>query len=230
MKKRVSAVISAILAAIALTNVCFAEELKYDVNGDGYENAKDALAILQKSVRGENDLSYDFNGDGYMNAKDALFVLKYAAGIPVETPAPETPAPETPAPETPDAAAPEEFEAEVVRLVNIEREKNGLSALKSDNEKLNRAADIRAEELMTSFSHTRPSGADCFSVLIERGIKYCAAGENIARGSLTPAGVVEGWLNSPEHRANILTGSFTHIGVGYNENGNFWVQLFITEL
>ena len=225
MKKRVSAVISAILAAIALTNVCFAEELKYDVNGDGYENAKDALAILQKSVRGENDLSYDFNGDGYMNAKDALFVLKYAAGIPVETPDPETPAPETP-----DAAAPEEFEAEVVRLVNIEREKNGLSALKSDNEKLNRAADIRAEELTTSFSHTRPSGADCFSVLIERGIKYCAAGENIAYGYRTPAGVVEGWLNSPGHRANILTGSFTHIGVGYNENGNYWVQLFITEL
>ena len=230
MKKRVSAVISAILAAIALTNVCFAEELKYDVNGDGYENAKDALAILQKSVRGENDLSYDFNGDGYMNAKDALFVLKYAAGIPVETPDPETPDPETPAPETPDAAAPEEFEAEVVRLVNIEREKNGLSALKSDNEKLNRAADIRAEELTTSFSHTRPSGADCFSVLIERGIKYCAAGENIAYGYRTPAEVVEGWLNSPGHRANILTGSFTHIGVGYNENGNYWVQLFITEL
>ena len=225
MKKRVSAVISAILAAIALTNVCFAEELKYDVNSDGYENAKDALAILQKSVRGENDLSYDFNSDGYMNAKDALFVLKYAAGIPVETPDPETPAPETP-----DAAAPEEFEAEVVRLVNIEREKNGLSALKSDNEKLNRAADIRAEELTTSFSHTRPSGADCFSVLIERGIKYCAAGENIAYGYRTPAEVVEGWLNSPGHRANILTGSFTHIGVGYNENGNYWVQLFITEL
>ena len=225
MKKRVFAVISAILAAIALTNVCFAEELKYDVNGDGYENARDALAILQKSVRGENDLSYDFNGDGYMNAKDALFVLTYAAGIPVETPAPETPDPETP-----DAAAPEEFEAEVVRLVNIEREKNGLSALKSDNEKLNRAADIRAEELTTSFSHTRPSGADCFSVLIERGIKYCAAGENIAYGYRTPAEVVEGWLNSPEHRANILTGSFTHIGVGYNENGNYWVQIFITEL
>ncbi len=218
MKKRVSAVISAILAAIALTNVCFAEELKYDVNGDGYENAKDALEILKMSARMENDLSYDFNGDGYMNAKDALFVLKYAAGIPVETP------------ETPDASAPEDFEAEVVRLVNIEREKNGLSALKSDNEKLNRAADIRAEELTTSFSHTRPSGADCFTVLIERGIKYRAAGENIAYGYRTPAEVVEGWLNSPGHRANILAGSFTHIGVGYNENGNYWVQLFITEL
>lgn len=220
MKKRVSAVISGILAAIALTNVCYAEELKYDVNGDGYENAKDALEILKMSARMEIDLSYDFNGDGYMNAKDALFVLKYAAGIPVETPDPETP----------DDIAPEEFEAEVVRLVNIEREKNGLSALKSDNEKLNRAADIRAEELTTSFSHTRPSGADCFSVLIERGIKYRAAGENIARDRRTPAEVVEGWLNSPGHRANILTGSFTHIGVGYNENGNYWVQLFITEL
>lgn len=211
MKKILSAVLSAVMAASALTTVCSAEELKYDVNGDGYENAKDALALLKMCVRGESDLSYDMNGDGYVNAKDALFILKYIVNKPISD-------------------VPADYEAEVVRLVNIEREKNGLSALKSDNSRLNKAADIRAEEILTVFSHTRPSGADCFSALIEYGVKYRAAGENIAYGYRTPEEVVEGWLNSPGHRANILNPSFTHIGVGYNKNGSGWVQLFITEL
>lgn len=199
------------MAASAFTTVCSAEELKYDVNGDGYENAKDALVLLKMCAQGEDDLRYDFNGDGYVNAKDVLFVLKYAANKPISD-------------------APADFEAEVVRLVNIEREKNGLSALKSDNSRLNKAADIRAEEIVTVFSHTRPSGADCFSALIEYGVKYRMAGENIAYGYTTPEKVVEGWLNSKGHRENILNPSFTHIGVGYNKNGNSWVQLFITEL
>lgn len=212
MKKMISAIISVITAASALTTVCSAEELKCDINGDGYENAMDALTLLKMCTSGESDLRYDMNGDGYVNVMDALYVLKYVVGIPVETP---------------DPAASEDFEAEVVRLVNIEREKYGLNPLKSDNEKLNKAAGIRAEEIASVFSHKRPNGTDCFTVLMEQGVSNRAMGENIARGSLTPEDVVEGWLNSSEHRANILNGSYTHIGVGYNKNGNFWVQIFI---
>lgn len=208
MKKILSAVLSAVMAASALTTVCSAEELKYDVNGDGYENAKDALELLKMCVRGESDLRYDMNGDGYVNAKDALFILKYLVNKPISD-------------------VPADYEAEVVRLVNIEREKNGLSALKSDNEKLNKAADIRAEEILTVFSHTRPNGTDCFTVLMEQGVSNRAMGENIARGQRTPEEVVEDWMNSSGHRANILNGTYTYIGVGYNENGNGWVQLFI---
>ena len=59
------------------------------------------------------------------------------------------------------------------------------------------------------------------------GITYKSAGENIAKGYKTPDAVVKGWMNSPGHRANILSSSFTHIGVGYVENGNYWTQMFI---
>lgn len=59
------------------------------------------------------------------------------------------------------------------------------------------------------------------------GIKYSAAGENIAMGQKTPEEVVKGWMNSPGHRANIMSTSFTHIGVGYAANGNYWTQQFI---
>ena len=211
MKKMISAIISVIMAASALTTVCSAEELKCDVNGDGYENAIDALTLLKMCTSGESDLRYDMNGDGYVNVMDALYVLKYVVGKPTS--------------DVPDNS--DNYEAEVVRLVNAERAKYCLNALSADNEKLNKAAEIRAEEIASVFSHTRPNGTDCFTVLMEQGVSNRAMGENIARDRLTPEEVVEGWLNSSGHRANILNGSYTHIGVGYNENGNNWVQIFI---
>ena len=61
------------------------------------------------------------------------------------------------------------------------------------------------------------------------GISYRSAGENIAKGYATPEAVVKGWMNSPGHRANRLNKSFTHIGVGYVENGNYWTQMFISK-
>ena len=59
------------------------------------------------------------------------------------------------------------------------------------------------------------------------GITYKSAGENIAMGQKTPKEVVQAWMNSEGHRANILNGSYTHIGVGYVANGNYWTQEFI---
>ena len=116
--------------------------------------------------------------------------------------------------------------AEVIRLVNAERAKQGLPAL-STNRTINGAAQVRALELPTLFSHNRPDGRSCFTALSEAGIRYGAAGENIARGYPTPAAVVEGWMNSPGHRANILNENFTTIGVGYYEPGRYWVQMFV---
>lgn len=116
--------------------------------------------------------------------------------------------------------------AEVIRLVNEERAKQGLPALKT-TDALTRAAQVRADELLTLFSHTRPDGRSCFTALGEAGVSYRAAGENIAMGYPTPAAVVEGWMNSPGHRANILNGSYTTIGVGYNSQKNCWVQMFV---
>lgn len=120
------------------------------------------------------------------------------------------------------------FVAEVVRLVNEERAKAGLKALTFDSE-IAVAADVRAHEIETSFSHTRPDGRSFGTALKDRGISYMGAGENIAWGQTTPSQVMQGWMNSEGHRANILNPKFTKIGVGHYKNStgrNFWAQLF----
>ena len=120
-----------------------------------------------------------------------------------------------------------QYISEVVRLVNAERAKEGLAALQMDSS-LNSAAQVRAKEIVRSFSHTRPNGSNCFTALSEAGIKYNGSGENIAYGQKTPAEVVNAWMNSAGHRANIMSTKFTKIGVGcHNSNGTYyWSQFF----
>lgn len=120
-----------------------------------------------------------------------------------------------------------EFEAEVLRLVNIERGKYGLSPLAMDS-KLTKVAHIRAKEIVTSFSHTRPNGSTCFTTAKEIGVSYRSAGENIAYGYPSPQSVVNGWMNSEGHRKNILSQSFGKIGIGCYKNGRtlYWTQFF----
>ncbi len=117
----------------------------------------------------------------------------------------------------------------VLQLVNKERKKNGLSALVMDS-KLKKAAQFRAEEIVKSFSHTRPNGEDCFTVFPKFGVTYMAAGENIAAGQRSAAAVMDSWLNSPGHRANILGQNFGKIGIGLCKTsdgyGYYWVQMF----
>lgn len=207
MKRRILSVLLATVMLFSTAVSAFASQtLKYDINGDGYENAKDALDLLKRYLAGTTTASEDINGDGFVNAKDSLEIMKYIMNKPVSNTS-------------------SNFEAEVVRLVNIEREKNGLSPLEQDRT-ICKAADIRAEEINKLFSHTRPNGSSCFTVLQELDVEYVYAGENIAAGYRTPAAVVEGWMNSSGHRANILDGRFRRIGVGFNNYG--WVQLFTT--
>jgi uncharacterized protein YkwD len=122
---------------------------------------------------------------------------------------------------------PTEFEDEVVMLVNNERRSAGLAALEN-SEIIRNAARVRAIEIGDVFDHTRPDGSICFTALDEGGIPYMSAAENIAFGQKTPSEVVEGWMNSPGHRANILGDFLGKIGVGFDiVDGNFcWVQLF----
>lgn len=77
------------------------------------------------------------------------------------------------------------------------------------------------------FSHTSPTYGSPFDMMQQYGISYQSAGENIARGQSTPEEVVRAWMNSEGHRANILNGNYTHIGVGFEQNGNYWTQMFI---
>ena len=120
------------------------------------------------------------------------------------------------------------FEKEVVRLVNVERTKAGLKELTYDWE-LSRVARIKSQDMKDNkyFSHTSPTYGSPFQMIKSFGISYRSAGENIAKGQATPQAVVNAWMNSSGHRANILNSSFTHIGVGYVADGKYWTQMFI---
>lgn len=133
---------------------------------------------------------------------------------------------ETPTPDDNNASL-SGYAAQVVQLVNAERAQYGLSALTMDA-KASAAALVRAGELKDAFSHTRPDGRSCFTALTDAGVSYRGAGENIAYGQATPAAVVQAWMNSEGHRANILSNKYTAIGVGYTVIGgtSYWAQLF----
>ncbi|MBQ6893483.1 MAG: SafA/ExsA family spore coat assembly protein [Clostridia bacterium] len=122
------------------------------------------------------------------------------------------------------------YEQEVIRLVNQKRAENGLKALTYDWE-LCRVARYKSQDMKDKryFSHTSPTYGSPFQMIKNFGISYRSAGENIARGYATPDAVVNGWMNSSGHRANILNSSFTHIGVGYVADGNYWTQMFISK-
>lgn len=121
------------------------------------------------------------------------------------------------------------IEMEVVRLVNIEREKAGLTPLHY-SEELSKVARIKSQDMANKnyFSHTSPTYGDPFNMMRSFGIQYKTAGENIAKGYSNAKSVVNGWMNSSGHRANILNPSFGTIGVGYiKANGTtYWTQMF----
>ncbi|WP_308685206.1 CAP domain-containing protein [Stomatobaculum longum] len=123
-----------------------------------------------------------------------------------------------------DSASPEEYEDQVIALVNQERAKEGLSPVKKDAG-LTNTADVRAAELEVLFSHDRPDGSDCFTAY-PRGFGY--KGENIAAGQRNPEEVMDSWMHSSGHRANILNPNYDSIGVGYSaQDGTpHWVQNF----
>ncbi len=119
------------------------------------------------------------------------------------------------------------FEGEVVRLVNEIRVSHGLKPLTQDWQ-LSRVARYKSQDMrdLGYFSHTSPTYGSPFNMMKSFGISYRTAGENIAKGYSTPKAVVDAWMNSPGHRANILNSSYTHIGVGYVASGHYWTQMF----
>ncbi len=116
---------------------------------------------------------------------------------------------------------------EVYEITNNYRSSVGVSSLTLDSS-LVTAASIRAKELSNSFSHTRPNGSSCFTVLSELGISYGTAGENIAAGYSSSQSVMEGWRSSSGHYQNIISSKFKKIGIGVNiiNNQYYWVQIF----
>ncbi len=120
-------------------------------------------------------------------------------------------------------------EWEVLRLTNIERFKAGRPAL-AIVAPLQDATDIRAEEIKTDYraDHLRPNGSSCFTVIDSDFRKYRKLGENIARAQVKPSQVMNSWMNSLGHKANILTSDFCYFGIGVSgpHNHKYWVQMF----
>ncbi|HDR4725771.1 serine protease [Bacillus cereus group sp. Sample62] len=164
--------------------------------------------------------------------KPAEEVQKPEAQKPAENNNTQKPAEQKPAEQKPaeEAKSLSEFEQRVVELTNAERAKQGLPALKIDTE-LSKVARVKSEDMQKNnyFDHNSPTYGSPFDMMKKFGISYTSAGENIAQGQRTPEEVVQAWMNSAGHRANILNNGFTHIGVGYVESGNYWTQQFITK-
>ena len=230
MKAYTKNVIAGILIAILTFLPCSvvsvsAESLKMgDVDNNGKIEIIDALLIQRNIVRlvefNENQKHVaDINGDGRITLIDAMRILRFIVGYSDDVLENESENQIDP------------YVQEVVRLINEERAKENLSALILD-ENLCKASSIRAKEIVTLFSHTRPDGTSWASVFNELNLGYMTAGENIAAGYATPKAVVEAWMNSQGHRANIMSIEYTKIGVGYyydsnSSYGHYWQQLFV---
>ncbi|HSH35488.1 CAP domain-containing protein [Schnuerera sp.] len=121
------------------------------------------------------------------------------------------------------------IEKEVVKLVNIERQKAGLAPF-TYSEELSKVARIKSQDMANKnyFSHNSPTYGSPFDMMKSFGIKYRTAGENIAKGYFSAESVVKGWMNSSGHRANILNPNFGTIGVGYVKANatTYWTQMF----
>ena len=118
-----------------------------------------------------------------------------------------------------------------MNLVNAQRAKYGLTALEMGDDALTAAAQTRAEEISVVNSHVRPDGSKCFTVLKDYGVTDTPTGENAAWGSVSPEEVVNAWMNSEGHRANILNPEARKMSVGYYYNSNStwghqWIQIF----
>lgn len=125
----------------------------------------------------------------------------------------------------------EDWSDACLELINQERKKKGIAELSFDAE-LQEAVNIRAEELTELFSHTRPDDSGCFTVLEEIGAEHRGLkGENIAAGQTSPEAAVKSWMNSPGHKANILTKGYKRSAIGFYYDPDssyryYWVQMF----
>ncbi|MUG92389.1 T9SS type A sorting domain-containing protein [Scytonema sp. UIC 10036] len=149
------------------------------------------------------------------------------SGVPTSSPVP------TSVPQ-PLSAGNNSFIQSILDLTNAERQKAGVQLLQL-SDKLNNSAQTHVQNMALNdfFSHTDSNGSSVGNRAIAAGFQYSTIGENIAAGQSTPQQVFQGWMNSPEHRANILNPVFQFLGVGYyylaHDTGtinynHYWVQ------
>ncbi|MGN0442084.1 MAG: CAP domain-containing protein [Acutalibacteraceae bacterium] len=260
MKKVIALILTIIISVGSMTIVSATDNnrLTGDINNDGTVSVIDAV-LMQKHLSDiltldENTLSCaDVDGSGSINFLDAILIQKYSLSLITEFPAnateptqptepsekpTEAPTEKPTEPTTkPETVTPNEMELEILRLVNEERAKLGRKELKFGYFYYE-AAQTRAKELETLFSHTRPDGRNCFTALLDIGVntelnRY--AGENCARYYPDAKSVMNDFMNSKEHRQNIVSSRFDYLAVAVYESkqypGYYTVeQLFLSDV
>lgn len=199
-----------------------ASDIKGDINHNGVLDSRDAL-LIQRCCIGlikltdEEKQQADYNSDSKISSKDVLAVLRCVIGLekPVDKDGEDSD---------------DEIINEVMNLVNDERKSCGLKPLTIDEE-LCKVAQVRSEEIVENFSHTRLDGSRWVTVLEQANIYYHSAGENIAAGFRTAEEVFESWMQSEEHRQNILSCEYCRQGVALTfaegtEYEYYWAQIF----
>ncbi len=219
------------LAAVLLLSACFAvlpasasgePGLLGDLTNDGQINATDYM-LLKRAVLGTFKLdearrqNADVSQDGQINATDYMLLKRAVLGTFKLTGGGQS------APAKTDAE-------EVLRLVNENRASDGKEAL-TLSDKLCELALLKAQDMILNdyFDHVSPTYGSPSDMLERFGVSYTIVGENIAYGYRSPADVMDGWMNSPGHRANILDARFTELGVAkaVDPHGRYyWVQIF----
>ena len=234
--KKLKQIIAVILSAAAVISTAMvsvsAQDLQgYDLNGDGKFDVVD-VTYLQINISGDGQLTdeqkiiADYNNDGKIDVQDVTTAqMLISSG---DTPTAPTTQPQPTTKPVSQASYNREFADKVIELINAERAKEGIPALQKDTTITN-AADTRAKETVTLFSHQRPNETSWITALIENNVFFSAAAENIAKGQTTPAQVVKAWMESPSHRQNIMNSNYNKIGVSCYVDNNvyYWEQLFV---
>lgn len=257
MKINKKSLITAVTTAAILTAAPFGMNAKAEGNAPSkptcdlgskiktFNNQEDAKTFMDNYIK---DLESRFGvkvqlGQGHTPAQteapkkqqEQKPAEKTEAPKAVEKPVAKAPTQKQPATQQPaekkteqTASAVSAFEKKVVELTNAEREKQGLAPLEL-NEKLSKVAKEKSNDMKKNnyFSHNSPTYGSPFDMMKQFGVEYRTAGENIAMGQKSPEEVVNAWMNSEGHRANIMNGNFTQIGVGHVGEGNYWTQMFI---
>lgn len=221
-------IVSLIIGLFLGSSIGYSQNFSYDdyTNNTSYNNQYNGNEYYTNNYRYSNNyLEYLFNTIKFTPTKPQPPVEDVEE--PDNKPVPEV-KPNKPSPDT-NTETSNSVDMEVVRLVNIERQKSGLASLTYSKE-LSKVAQAKSQDMANNnyFSHNSPTYGDPFAMMRSFGIQYRTAGENIAKGYSSAQSVVKGWMNSSGHRENILNPSFGKIGIGYvNANGSsYWTQMF----
>lgn len=226
MKKICSAAIITTILATGMATTASAQHCDVQ-RGDSMWRIAKRYNVLFKDIL---ELNKHFENPHMIHPKDEVELPDGSTGTSTDQPSTGDSAGNGTESAEPSTAEMTQAEA-ILKLVNQERAKAGVPAL-TLSDKLTSIANTKAKDMADKnyFSHTSPTYGSPFDMLKHFGVSFSYAGENIAAGQKTAEEVMNSWMNSSGHKANILNKNYTQLGVGFVRGGQYgteWVQLFI---